>query len=418
MFKICSISEKDLGWPLYEGCQSEVDASRFDSLLQLDLYDCEASEALVNELLSSDRKPQSNSPLIFVCFSEDGGYLTITSVESKSLALVCFTSPLKALIYVRCLFGEEFPFSIRCVTEADFQETAKRELGKMGVTSLILDPFPFSKMNIEVPLGQIVSRGVVTFWAANIASGLTIYKGLLGLAKHSLLFCRYRESRDIALETIFNVEAEKPEIHFLLGQCALVMDDKRLSQEVELNLRRFGSDWIAKLTSFGKRLKTQSSISAIYEMDSDIVTSIQSLTYSERSRLDGFSLPLLVFWKDELPFDLGHLSAISKGASDFIVRILTIRQALWRTGKIPEDGKDLWEQAKLEFPTWPLFRRLEPTESALALLASNETEAQNGAEFLEQQGWIERTRVNQGGVIRTIYERPQKDAGSSESEQK
>jgi hypothetical protein len=279
----------------------------------------------------------------------------------------------------------------------------------MGITHISLDPYPFSKLSAVTPLAQMTSRGVIEFWASNKAASQITYMGLLGLARDSLRRCNLDESLAVALETITNVESEDPEIHAILGQCALAMGDVLLFREVDANLGRMKTDSIDQLSSFRKRLEEDSLISAIYEIDSALVKSMATLRYDEESPMHGLILPPIVYWEDELPLESGRVAHLLRETGGFLTRVFIIRQGIWRTGEVAEKDKCLWDQARVTFPDWPLFRRLEPTQEALKELSSNQAEAQDGARLFERQGWRSRTVVDESGDIVTRHERPKKE---------
>ena len=54
----------------------------------------------------------------------------------------------------------------------------------------------------------------------------------------------------------------------------------------------------------------------------------------------------------------------------FIIRLVWARTQLWRTGSVPEESHELWEDARRLLPDWPGFRRLSLDRKQMASLDS------------------------------------------------
>jgi hypothetical protein len=65
-------------------------------------------------------------------------------------------------------------------------------------------------------------------------------------------------------------------------------------------------------------------------------------------------------WPDEHPEDLDRiiLDDRHEQCKASIIRLVGARTHLWRAGDIPEDRRELWEEAQRTIPDWPGFRRL------------------------------------------------------------
>ncbi len=67
-----------------------------------------------------------------------------------------------------------------------------------------------------------------------------------------------------------------------------------------------------------------------------------------------------LIWSDEHPD--GKIVSDSDGSHKqccaSIVRLAWARTQLWRTGSVPEESRELWNEARRLLPRWPGFRRL------------------------------------------------------------
>ena len=65
-------------------------------------------------------------------------------------------------------------------------------------------------------------------------------------------------------------------------------------------------------------------------------------------------------WPDEHPG--GELISAADGTHKqcqaSVIRLARARTHLWRTGSVPEESRELWEDARRVLPEWPGFRRL------------------------------------------------------------
>lgn len=397
----------DEQWPLYRNHLTEKLPEFFDSLLTLDIYSVDDVDGIRAELLSDDRRPCENDPLFFIPYSEERGHLIIQAQDSDSNALICFTDPLRAHVYGRCISGDDCPISIHSISDEGFREAAESHFG-LKVTHMMVDPHPMSRLNGTTSVDDFLQRGVIETWATYAAAAKITYNGLLGIARYHLLDCDFEKAKDACLATNLYAEPGDPEVHYVLGQCAVAGNDRNLVDEVQSGLERMGGDWSERFRSFREICEKQSVITALYEVDSTTTEAIRSLRRKRFTRMRGYTVPPIVHWNDELPFDFREFVHERGKLRDLFVRLCVIRQALWRNGTLPNDGVCLWNQAKQAFPDWPLFSRLEANGAALRALASNEAEAADGNTFFEDEGWKGTTVIDREGHIQTIYKKPRK----------
>jgi hypothetical protein len=89
---------------------------------------------------------------------------------------------------------------------------------------------------------------------------------------------------------------------------------------------------------------------------------IRSLKFDSNAKIIYCQLPLgSITWSDEIPED--DLSSFWIGPDrDHILKLYGIRMNYWDTGTMSEEDKAYWEEAKKQFPEWPIFQRMELNE--------------------------------------------------------
>jgi hypothetical protein len=96
-----------------------------------------------------------------------------------------------------------------------------------------------------------------------------------------------------------------------------------------------------------------------------------ALTHDSTSRFLCNTIPFCsLVWPDEHPERLADIfSGLEhKTCKASIIRLVSARTELWRTGVIPEDLHGLWAEAHRVIPNWPGFKRLSLNEYELKVL--------------------------------------------------
>jgi hypothetical protein len=116
--------------------------------------------------------------------------------------------------------------------------------------------------------------------------------------------------------------------------------------------------------------------------------------------LCGIPLCSLV-WPDEHPGDavVEDFDGTHRPCRDSIIRLAGARSHLWRSGKVPEGLRDLWDTARRLVPDWPGFRRLSLNRAQLESLEACLDEL---ADFLQavRQEYPDVTITDEGGGLR------------------
>ena len=101
----------------------------------------------------------------------------------------------------------------------------------------------------------------------------------------------------------------------------------------------------------------------------ECLTKYQSLRFVPDAKCWLCSIPLSsLVWSDEHPggkplFPHGH-----EQCRDSIIRLSSARTALWRSGSIPENSKEVWDEARQVIADWPGFQRLSLNEDQMKSL--------------------------------------------------
>lgn len=90
-------------------------------------------------------------------------------------------------------------------------------------------------------------------------------------------------------------------------------------------------------------------------------------------------LPLAsIYWTDELPDpDKMFFSFSDEVDRDYVVKLFAIRINYWNTGVMSENDQRFWENAKIQFPHWPLFQRLDLNETERQAHEATQNETEN-----------------------------------------
>jgi hypothetical protein len=102
-----------------------------------------------------------------------------------------------------------------------------------------------------IPLRYLQRTGdFVMIWANTIACKMVVYDRNLEAVRIALEEGRVTEAHEIAVETIEHRDAERPEIHMLLGICAIRTGDDAKIEQVFQNLGMFEHSWTDKFREF------------------------------------------------------------------------------------------------------------------------------------------------------------------------
>ncbi len=80
--------------------------------------------------------------------------------------------------------------------------------------------------------------------------------------------------------------------------------------------------------------------------------------------------PLGTFrWTDELPEEWGTVGIVNLQDRHLVSRLFELRNCFWETGAMTDEDEFFWEDAKRQFPDWPIFLRLHISDELKAKMA-------------------------------------------------
>jgi hypothetical protein len=91
------------------------------------------------------------------------------------------------------------------------------------------------------------------------------------------------------------------------------------------------------------------------------VEMIESLRFDPQAEMRWCLIPLAsIYWSDELPSKI-FLEFRETIDRELAMRLFAIRINFWNTGQMNGEDLAFWNEAKVRFPSWPVFQRMELT---------------------------------------------------------
>ena len=121
-------------------------------------------------------------------------------------------------------------------------------------------------------------------------------------------------------------------------------------------------------------------------LSEDAYNKITSLALDPEAKMVCCVLPLgSIFWTDELPDHRLIFTSFAPGNDqEFVAKVFALRMRLWTDGRISEGDLEFWENARILFPNWPLFKRLELGKPEREALESIDREIDDFIELFSQ----------------------------------
>jgi len=93
----------------------------------------------------------------------------------------------------------------------------------------------------------------------------------------------------------------------------------------------------------------------------------QNLHFKEDAILRENLIPFAtIFWDDEHPSGIPRPMCNEKKCFHSVSLLIAARSAYWEHGEIPPEYTNVWNTAKKIIPTWPGFKRLNPSKEERA----------------------------------------------------
>jgi hypothetical protein len=207
---------------------------------------CDAIERSLREL---PRRPRADSPLFVELLDiSHKGVLTITLPEKSSRCLPIFSTPFRAVDYVRTLLASG-P-SVTCLSSSPLElVTMLRDLRGMSIEQFVLDRCPRCDIFTVIGSASVTTADdAINFWCIWKATELGRLDLYLSHAQASARADELDTAREVLLETAAHVSVEDPRVHLMLGQVAVALQDGKLLREAKAFLQFFQLDsWELKL---------------------------------------------------------------------------------------------------------------------------------------------------------------------------
>jgi hypothetical protein len=133
------------------------------------------------------------------------------------------------------------------------------------------------------------------------------------------------------------------------------------------------------------------------------LTFLAPLKYRAEAERLGCYVPLGgIYWDDEIP-DFDALVQMSDQDQRLILRLFSIRFALWAGAELSGDDRRFFDAARSQIPEYPLFRRLTLTAADQQAQKQLEEEIVAGmTALLSRADDVEVTRMDGGGGTVTL----------------
>jgi hypothetical protein len=216
---------------------SEVDPTLLDRVRQL-----------LDALLTSENRPSDDKPIfVSVGTASRSWHLTLELQDAKRRCLLLFTSQFRALDYIRVALGNDVDARFYLLSARECVSSVSSWLS-VGVTDLVLNRCPRCDVMTVVPLDSLQSTDdFIRIWASTTASGMAFYDRNLERATAAFTEGRISDARDLAVEIVQHIDAERAEVHFLLGSCGILIRDDATVEQAFHFLGMFDQHWTDEL---------------------------------------------------------------------------------------------------------------------------------------------------------------------------
>lgn len=198
----------------------------------------------VDAMLSAQTRPADDDTLFYLVSDGRGRLLTIRSTADES-ALLGFTTLRRAAHFAGMMkWRKPQPVS---VSLRGLSRVAGA-LAQPGVTTFALNMCPYCDVCDVIPVASLESgQKVLNYWATRIVVRMSQFERYLAEAQHQLAESNIDDAESLGQNIVTHIDAERPEVHLLLGQCAKQRHDENAVNRKKEILRLFGADWVSKL---------------------------------------------------------------------------------------------------------------------------------------------------------------------------
>jgi hypothetical protein len=200
-------------------------------------------ERLQRDLLDTSHRPADNVPL-FTELMAGNGIITLPLPDSTRQCLLVFSTPLKAADYRRMQLSAGPPSTYLSSSPLQLVK-AFADLARSEVDSTAIDRCPRCNIGVVSQLRLPTSADtLISLWAIQKGSELARADLYLTYAAKCMGAGNLDTARDVVLETVGHVSFEDPRVHYMLGEIALRLRDRKLLREARAFLAFLKQDYL------------------------------------------------------------------------------------------------------------------------------------------------------------------------------
>ncbi|MDH3217078.1 MAG: hypothetical protein OEN01_12445 [Candidatus Krumholzibacteria bacterium] len=214
------------------------------------------SEARRNELragfLSAESRPSLHDHVFFIPTWGRNRMLTAQNEDGDRCGLL-FTSPGRAMFY-GAVNGDQG----ECKAALGFRLIDGRELAESfeaaSIDKVTLDKCPFCWVFASFdPLELRDADSALSIWAIFRTTNQLYYETFFKAAEDKFSVGEVAAARAIGEHILTHVDADRPDVHLLLGQCGVLQGDRDMIGRKVSVLRGYGDRWVERLAEFETR---------------------------------------------------------------------------------------------------------------------------------------------------------------------
>jgi len=209
-------------------------------------------DSLFAQLYSSEHRPREGKKMFFAILVSENAFLTLQN-DDGSYCLLLFTSPVRANYYGSEILGYDKPLMVQLLSASDiFSNMGK--FGESGVKQVTFDKCANCEIQTVIPLSEIKSADdIIEIWAVFSSTRILMKEELLKQAYQFFNERNYKKTKSICMDIVECTDIDCPEVHLLLGKCAVRTHDDQLKKQAHDFLKLFDDDWTEELKSFEKQ---------------------------------------------------------------------------------------------------------------------------------------------------------------------
>jgi hypothetical protein len=181
---------------------------------------------------------------IFTQLVTGDGDKVFLRIDDRESILLSFSSLYKAKCYA-IVTGLADKVSYIRYTAEEFKNDCEKNISDFN--RVILDYCPHCFTGNIVTIESLETDDFIKIWAMNKAFKQLLYRDYLSAAQQEFLAGNYILAHNIAMETVEHIDAERPEVHMLIGKCSIKLDKPFILRQAYSYLSIFGENHASEL---------------------------------------------------------------------------------------------------------------------------------------------------------------------------